>query len=136
MFEERFGRDPTEPKSPHKAKQLPRFLNWAFGPNGFPNLLIVAVGDFSNNGRYSWFNGLFCRNGDSDVQFEPLGNIKCVEDDDGLSEDDFEEGVQRDTTGSARRSFRRMRPGDDMLWDRIKGAKEMLSVLPASPILD
>lgn len=136
MFRYRFDGNNTAPRDPHKPRELGRFLNWAFGPTGFPNILIVAVGDFTHNSRFYWTNGLFCRNGDSDGEFQPSERIPSVEDDDGMSNSDFEEGAPQDKTGSARRSFRRMRPTDEGLWDRIKGAKEMLGVLPSQPILD
>ena len=41
---------------------LADFAEWAFGPTGFPNLLVLAYGDFSHQGRFRWTNLLFCRN--------------------------------------------------------------------------
>jgi hypothetical protein len=32
---------------------LKSFADWAFGPTGLPNLLVIAFGDFSQDGRFS-----------------------------------------------------------------------------------
>jgi hypothetical protein len=42
-------------------KDLVDFTNWAFGPAGFPNLVLLVYGDFSHCGRFGWTNLLFCR---------------------------------------------------------------------------
>lgn len=40
---------------------LAKFAQWAFGPEGYPKLQIIACGDFSYQGRYDRHNFLFCR---------------------------------------------------------------------------
>ncbi|OXV06392.1 hypothetical protein Egran_05840 [Elaphomyces granulatus] len=42
-------------------EDLVDFAEWAFGPTGFPTLLVLAYGDFSHQGRFRWTNLLFCR---------------------------------------------------------------------------
>jgi hypothetical protein len=43
------------------------FVRWTFGPQGLPDLQIIAYGDFSAQGRYARFNSLF--RGDRDGLF-------------------------------------------------------------------
>ena len=47
------------PMSVHTDMQC--FAQWAFGPNGLPDLQILAFGDFSHNGRYEEHTALLCR---------------------------------------------------------------------------
>ena len=44
--------------------ELLDFVIWAFGPQGLPDLQIIAYGDFSAQGRYTRFNSLFRRDRD------------------------------------------------------------------------
>jgi hypothetical protein len=37
------------------------FAEWAFSPDGLPDLKILAYGDFSNEGRWAKYNMLLCR---------------------------------------------------------------------------
>ncbi len=41
---------------------LVRFATWAFGPDGLPDLRILAYGDFSHQGRYGTHTILLCKN--------------------------------------------------------------------------
>ena len=43
------------------SKDEHEFAHWAFGADGFPNLQVLAFGDFSYQGRYSKYNVLLCR---------------------------------------------------------------------------
>lgn len=79
----------------------------------------MAYGDFPQD-RHDWTTGLFCRNENSDIEFQPFDDVKSVGGDDDLSDRDFEEGVERDSTGRARRSFHRMDWKDEGLWDKIE----------------
>ncbi|KAB8234572.1 uncharacterized protein BDW43DRAFT_310235 [Aspergillus alliaceus] len=46
---------------PPVTDSLHEFLQWAFGQGGISPLQIVAVGDFTYNGRYAAKNSFFCR---------------------------------------------------------------------------
>ncbi|KAK2763187.1 hypothetical protein FQN54_009823 [Arachnomyces sp. PD_36] len=128
--------DGPAPRDCDDPKELGNFLNWAFGPNGLPHLLIVAVGDFSHN-RYLGTTGLFRRNESLEMQVEEYyKELQCDEEDDGLTDEDFEEDVERDEAGNPRRSYRRMGWKDEGLWDWIPGGKEMINALPSYGILD
>jgi hypothetical protein len=37
------------------------FVRWIFGQDGLPNLKILAIGDFSNSGRWAEYNMILCR---------------------------------------------------------------------------
>ena len=43
------------------AMDLRKFATWAFGPQGFPGLQVVAYGDLSFGNRYAQLNTLLCR---------------------------------------------------------------------------
>ena len=40
---------------------LSKFADWAFGPSGFPELKVLAYGDFSRHGQFARYNWLLCR---------------------------------------------------------------------------
>ena len=44
-----------------EKKELESFANWAFGENGFPNLRVIAYGDFSYERRFAHSQRLLCR---------------------------------------------------------------------------
>ena len=44
---------------------LYKWAQWAFGPEGFPGLQVLAHGDFSYDGYYDKYNTLLCRDGNS-----------------------------------------------------------------------
>lgn len=44
-----------------EEKELETFANWAFGPNGFPRLQVLASGDFSYGNRFADTHALWCR---------------------------------------------------------------------------
>lgn len=37
------------------------FADWAFGPTGLPNIMVIAFGDFSNGCRFEWSQVLLIR---------------------------------------------------------------------------
>ena len=43
------------------SRDLLQLAQWAFSPDGLPNLQIIAYGDFSYDGRYTQYTELFCR---------------------------------------------------------------------------
>lgn len=45
-----------------EEKELEAFANWAFGPDGFPPLQVLASGDFSYGNRFADTHTLWCRN--------------------------------------------------------------------------
>jgi len=89
------------------------FANWAFGPEGFPELDIVAFGDFSYQGRFSWNNLLLCRDKSSSSPANP---------------DSTQQG--------AAFTFRNMRKNDRALWDLLKRNADFLEACPSDEILD
>ena len=44
-----------------EEKELEAFANWAFGPDGFPCLQVLASGDFSHGNRFADTHTLWCR---------------------------------------------------------------------------
>lgn len=57
MWEEIHGRNWQE----DEEKELEAFANWAFGPDGFPCLRVLASGDFSYGNRFAGSRTLCCR---------------------------------------------------------------------------
>lgn len=45
-----------------EEKELEAFADWAFGPDGFPCLQVLASGDFSYGNRFAGTQTLWCRN--------------------------------------------------------------------------
>jgi len=41
---------------------LQKIVHWAFGADGFPNIKLIAFGDFSSDGKWSDTTGIYCRN--------------------------------------------------------------------------
>jgi hypothetical protein len=99
--------------SPALLEELFSFANWAFGPEGFLGLDIVAFGDFSYQGRFSRNTLLLCRNKPSSSPANP------------------------DTTqqGTAL-TFRNMRKNDRELWDLLKRNAGFLEACPTQSILN
>jgi hypothetical protein len=54
-----------EDSLPDLTSDLHDLAQWAFGPVGFPALRLIAVGDFSGNGRYLSDSVLLCRHTES-----------------------------------------------------------------------
>jgi hypothetical protein len=98
-----------------RVADLLGFAEWAFGPTGFPKLLILAYGDFSYDGRYGKSQVLFCRNSLPTPDTE--GDL--------FTQSEFLSGP----------SFRIMSKNDEYLWDRIGRGSEVLSVGPVGDIL-
>lgn len=57
MWEEIHGRNWQE----DEEQELEAFANWAFGPDGFPCLRVLASGDFSYGNRFAGSRTLWCR---------------------------------------------------------------------------
>jgi hypothetical protein len=107
----------SRPCSPFiSMKDLLDFAEWAFGPAGFPNLLVLAYGDFAHHGRSEWTNLLFCRN--------------------SLSRISFDDAATSTEAGLRSASFRIMAQNDEYLWDQIEGGSNMLSACPIEQSLD
>lgn len=62
-----------KPTSVCDAEEFLSFADWAFGPSGFPNLQVLAFGDFSHEDRYSSQQFLVRRVGDAE---------ECIQEDD------------------------------------------------------
>jgi hypothetical protein len=95
-----------------KLEALFSFANWAFGPEGFPVLDILAFGDFSYQGRFSKYNLLLCRDKSSSSPANPHSARK----------------------GTAL-TFRKVRKNDRALWDLLKRNSDFLEACPTDPIL-
>ena len=63
------------------AENFFKFARWAFGPEGIPELRILAWGDFSHDGRWGESNVLLCR----DQSLLATGSSFCA-----LVDSDFE----------------------------------------------
>jgi hypothetical protein len=98
------------------TKELFDFAEWAFGPAGFPKLLVLAYGDFTHYGRFGWTNILLCRNSHSKIPVDDAATST--------------EALLRLT------SFRIMAQNDEYLWDQIEKGREMLSACPTEQSLD
>jgi len=92
--------------------ELFSFANWAFGPEGFPELDIVAFGDFSYRGRFSRKNLLLCR----DKSSSSPANLDSTQQGTALT-------------------FRNMREDDRALWGLLKRNADFLEACPAETIL-
>lgn len=51
----------TETDPPYEPEEVFEFAQWAFSADGLPTLQVLALGDFSYEGRYSKFNILLCK---------------------------------------------------------------------------
>jgi hypothetical protein len=91
------------------------FAQWAFGPKGFPALQILAIGDFSYQGRYSEYNHLLCR--------ETSWTSPA-------SHDSIEQGVATD-----KRTWRSMTKKDGALWDLFNENAAFFNACPTDPIV-
>ena len=91
--------------------ELFNFVKWVFGPDGLPNLMILAHGDFSCKQRHGWSQVVFVR--------YPRPNMPIL-------------SAREDRNGAFGPSlpFRIMHPEDEYLWDEIDGAKELLQACP------
>ncbi|PGH27653.1 hypothetical protein AJ80_00667 [Polytolypa hystricis UAMH7299] len=91
------------------------FAEWAFGPDGYHHLSILAYGDFSYRNRHRPTQVLLCRKSRPTL-LGPNGLVPEAERRSGL--------------------FCQVMTGDDFkLWGNIEGAYEMLSVCPSEQIL-
>ncbi|OJJ87882.1 uncharacterized protein ASPGLDRAFT_42942, partial [Aspergillus glaucus CBS 516.65] len=91
--------------------ELLNFVKWAFSPDGLPNLMVLAYGDFSCKQRHGWSQVVFVRYPRPNM---PIPSAK--EDQNGV----FGPSLP----------FRIMHPEDEYLWDEIDGAKELLEACP------
>jgi hypothetical protein len=65
-----------------KRDEIDDFADWAFGPNGLPELLVLAYGDLAFRDMYEEENVLFCRN-DAVAEGDRAPNFKILELTDG-----------------------------------------------------
>ena len=93
--------------------QLFSFAQWAFGPEGFPVLEILAFGDFSYQGRFSRHTLLLCR----DTSSTSPANL---------------DSIQQGTATT----FRNMRKNDRALWDLLNRNADFLETCPTDSIVD
>jgi hypothetical protein len=95
--------------------ELISFAQWAFGPEGFPVLQILAFGDFSYNGRFSRYNALLCR--------------------DTLSASSANRDSEQDIAASIP-TFRFIRKDDGALWGLINKNADFFEACPTDPIVE
>jgi hypothetical protein len=91
-----------------------QFAQWAFGPEGFPVLQILAFGDLSYQGRFARHNVLLCRN---------------------TPTSDTDLGLHQRDRAACKPTFRRMTKKDITLWDLINDYSRVLNACPTDPIL-
>lgn len=68
-------------KRTYLADLAPRsldFIRWVFGSDGLPNLKLLAIGDFSNAGRWADYNMVLCR--DESLQEQEGLNFRILTD--------------------------------------------------------
>jgi hypothetical protein len=105
----------ASPDCPSIPFEILTFSNWAFGPQGFPNLQVLAYGDFSYDGRFSQYNTLMCR----DTSWSIPGNLTSRQ----------QETKVLDWT------FRRLKKSDVALWELVKENADFLGACPTDLIL-
>ena len=54
------------------------FADWAFGPDGLPELLVLAYGDFAFRDKFKKENALYCRN-ETLAQSDNASNFRNLE---------------------------------------------------------
>ena len=89
----------------------------AFGPNGLPNLRLIAWGDFSHRGRYKEHTLLLCRNEASTIHAENIDNAA------------FYACAPEDLT------FRQVAEHDTALLELFRKEQDMLSACPVDNII-
>lgn len=69
-------------------EHLPELAEWVFSPEGFPNLQILAYGDFAYSGRFHRWTALICRNrkDHSTSTAAPMRSFKLLDKDDIVSQ--------------------------------------------------
>ena len=60
----------------NEDKEMKAFADWAFGSDGFPNLKILASGDFSYGDRFADGRTLWCRKNDHSTKKRPWRKVK------------------------------------------------------------
>jgi len=104
---------PGSDESSRLLGELFSFAHWAFGPEGFPVLEILAFGDFFYQGRFSRYTFLLCRDTSSTSPANP-------------------DPIQQGTT----LTFRNMRKNDRALWDLLNRNTDFLEASPTDSIVD
>jgi hypothetical protein len=99
----------SDSQLPELTNTLHNFAQWAFGPRGFPSLRVIAFGDFSCEGRYTWNNVLLCRN---------------------------DEPVQSGRQEVAGQTFRHLADNDRSLWDLLDKYSNVLEACPTNPLFE
>jgi hypothetical protein len=98
---------------------LVEFANWVFGSEGIRSLEVLAVGDFSFDGRYEKFgNHLLCKHS---------GSIRNPEKDLPYSDE-----VPADLS----LMFRPLRKTDEDVWDLVNANMDFLGACPVDQIME
>lgn len=90
------------------------FAQWAFGPDGLPELEILAYGDFSYQGRQ--LNILLCRSED-------------------LMEPELDEPKDRETAHTSKLPYREVTKKDVRLWALVREHSDLLEACPEDRLL-
>jgi hypothetical protein len=107
----------NERADPEFSEALPDVLNfahWAFGPDGLPELEILAYGDFSFQGRQP--NMLLCRSQD-------------------LTENMTNESPDTEAAKASNGLYRQVLKEDTRLWEIVQDHSEFLEACPEDYLL-
>lgn len=61
-----------------RRDEVEDFAEWAFGPDGLPELLVLAYGDFAFRDRFKKENTLYCRS-DALARGDNVPNFRALE---------------------------------------------------------
>jgi hypothetical protein len=86
--------------------EIDSFADWAFGPGGFPELLVLAYGDFAFRDIHKSDNVLYCRN-----------------------------NVASEEEGARLNCYKILEPADEALWDWVQGNMDALSACSYKSLL-
>ena len=66
----------SKPWRKNEEKEMKAFADWAFGPDGFPNLKILPSGGFSYGNRFADGRTLWCRKNEHSTKKRPWGKVE------------------------------------------------------------
>ena len=98
-------------------RALLKLAQWAFGPDGLPNLRLLAYGDFSYQERYGKYTSLLCKSECSTICPEDVGRLS------------FRASIPEDLT------FRRVEEYDTTLRELLTDNLDMLSACPVDNVV-